>query len=149
MGYFEIGVYHPCNSDNIGTLWRTAYQLGAAGIFTIGRPYRQQASDTQHAAYEIPLRNYPTFEEFLTNRPQGALLVGVEMSGEPLSSYVHPERAIYLLGSEAMGLPGQILQQCNAVISLEHVRYPSFNLAVAGSIVLYHRVFMQPLPPGT
>ncbi len=142
MGYFEIGVYHPRSTDNIGTLWRTAYQLGAAGIFTIGRPYRQQTSDTQHAAYEIPLRHFPTFEEFLANRPVGAQLIGVEMGGEPLTSFVHPERAVYLLGSESMGLPDKVLQQCNTVITLEHIRYPSYNLAVAGSIVLYHRLIM-------
>lgn len=142
MGYFEIGVFHPRSSDNIGTLWRSAYQLGAASIFTIGRPYRQQTSDTQHTAYEIPLRNYPTFEDFLANRPVGALLIGVEIGGQPLSTFVHPERAIYLLGSEAAGLPESVLKQCNAVIGLESVNYPSYNLAVAGSLVLYHRVFL-------
>lgn len=30
--YFEIGIFHPKHGENIGTLWRTAYQLGAAGI---------------------------------------------------------------------------------------------------------------------
>lgn len=142
MGYFEIGVFHPRSSDNMGTLWRSAYQLGAASIFTIGRPYRRQTSDTQHTAYEIPLRNYLTFEDFLTNRPIGAQLIGVEMGGQPLSSFVHPERAIYLLGSESTGLPESVLRQCNAVIGLESINYPSYNLAVAGSLVLYHRVFL-------
>ena len=146
MAYFEIGVFHPRSSDNIGTLWRTAYQLGAAGIFTIGRTYRQQASDTQHAAYEIPLRTYSSFEAFLTNRPNGAQLIGVEMGGQPLTGFDHPERAIYLLGSEAMGLPEHILQRCQAVIGLESIRYPSYNLAVAGSIVLYHRMFIARKP---
>lgn len=146
MGYFEIGVYHPRSTDNIGTLWRTAYQLGAAGIFTIGRPYRQQTSDTQHAAYEIPLRNFATFEAFSANRPVGAQLIGVEMGGQPLSSFVHPERAVYLLGSESMGLPDKVLRQCNTLVTLEHIRYPSYNLAVAGSIVLYHRLVMSARP---
>lgn len=149
MGYFEIGVFHPRSTDNIGTLWRTAYQLGATGIFTIGRPYRQQASDTQHTAYEIPLRSFANFDDFLANRPVGAQLIGVEMGGEPLSGFVHPERAVYLLGSEANGLPAQVLQQCNAVVTLEHVRYESYNLAVAGSIVLYHRLFMSSRSSGS
>lgn len=143
MGYFEIGVYHPRSSDNLGTLWRTAYQLGAAGIFTIGRPYRRQTSDTQQSAGEIPLRTYPTFEGFLENRPSGALLVGVETGGQPLAGFAHPERAVYILGSEAMGLPARILEACNAVVALEHVHYPSYNLAVAGSIVMYHRVVIN------
>lgn len=142
MGYFEIGVFHPRSSDNIGTLWRSAYQLGAAGIFTIGRPYRRQTSDTQHTAYEIPLRNYPSFEDFLANRPVGAMLIGIELGGQRLSTFAHPERAVYLLGSESEGLPEQIQRQCNALIGLESINYPSYNLAVAGSLVLYHRVFL-------
>ena len=64
------------------------------------------------------------------------------MGGRPLAGFEHPERAVYLLGSEAMGLPEHVLQHCQAVIGLESIRYPSYNLAVAGSIVLYHRVFI-------
>lgn len=143
MGYFEIGVYQARNDENIGTLWRSAYQLGAAGIFTIGRPYHYQPSDTQHTYQQIPLRCYTTFEEFLQNRPVGAQLIGVEMGGRPLAGFRHPQIALYLLGSEAMGLPARILEQCNSVIELESVVYPSYNVAVSGSIVLYHRVFLS------
>lgn len=143
MGYFEIGVYQPRTDENIGTLWRSAYQLGAAGIFTIGRRYRFQTSDTQHTQLQIPLRNYLTLEEFMENRPQGAQLVGIEMGGTPLSNFTHPLQAIYLLGSESMGLPAHVLARCNAVVSLESVVYPSYNVAVSGSIVLYHRVFLS------
>ncbi|HMN12258.1 MAG TPA: RNA methyltransferase [Bellilinea sp.] len=141
MPYFEIGVCYPRNKENIGTLWRSAYQLGAAGVFTIGRTYKHQSSDVLFTENEIPLRHYDDFEHFLANRPKGAQLIAVEMGGTPLREYKHPSRAIYLLGSEAMGLSDQILSQCNAVISLESVRYGSYNLAVAGSIVMYHRLF--------
>ncbi len=140
MSYFEIGVYYPRNSANIGTLWRSAYQLGAAGIFSIGRPYRRQTSDTAGTSWHIPLRHFSTFEEFLAARPVGALLVGIEMQGSPLASFHHPERAIYLLGAEDSGLPGRVLEACNFVVSIEAVRSQSFNLAVAGSIVMYDRL---------
>ena len=143
MGYFEIGIYQPRNGLNLGTLWRSAQQLGAAGIFTIGRPYRRQTSDPYDAEMHIPLRTYPTFEEFLATRPQGALLVGIEMGGAPLASFRHPAQALYLLGSEAMGLPDKVLERCQAVVALEAVRQASYNVAVAGSIVMYHRVFMN------
>lgn len=143
MGYFEIGIYQPRSTENIGTLWRSAYQLGAAGIFVIGRSYRRQTSDTESTLNLIPLRHYLTFEEFLQARPVGAQLVGVEMGGQPLSNFLHPERAIYLLGSETNGLPARILAQCNAVVALESVNKASYNVAVTGSIVLYHRLYMQ------
>lgn len=144
-GFFEIGIYHTKTEYNVGTLWRSAYQLGASGIFTIGQRYERQASDTCKTHRQIPLRQYLTWEEFLQNRPFGAQLVGVEMGGTPLSEFKHPKQAIYLLGAEDHGLPLEILNQCQAVISLQAVRMLSYNVAVAGSLVMYHRVFLSRL----
>ena len=141
MSYFEIGIFHPRSDENIGTLWRSAYQLGAAGIFTIGRPYKHQTSDVVRAEYQLPLRHYQTFEEFDASRPVGAVLVGVELGGIPLATYHHPDQAVYLLGSEANGLSSRVLARCQAVITVEAVNKASYNVAVAGSLVMYHRLF--------
>ena len=143
MSYFEIGIFHPRSDENIGTLWRSAYQLGAAGIFTIGRPYKHQTSDVVKAEYQLPLRHYQTFEEFEENRPGGAVLVGVELGGVPLAQFRHPEQAVYLLGSEANGLPPRVLARCNTVITVEAVNKASYNVAVAGSLVMYHRLYVR------
>ena len=142
-GYFEIGVYHVKSKCNIGTLWRSAYQLGAAGIFTIGRRYTGQASNTCKAERHIPLRHYTDWEEFCVGRPLGAQLVGIEMGGRSLSTFTHPQRAIYLLGAEDHGLPDGIIRHCQHVVSLDAVRQASYNVSVAGSIVMYHRQFMR------
>ena len=139
-GYFEIGIYNPKSECNVGTLWRSAYQLGASGIFTIGRRYKRQSSDTPNASLHIPLRNYFSFEDFLANRPSGSILVGIEMGGMSLSSSYHPQQAVYLLGAEDHGLPSKVLDKCNQIISIESVRTESFNVAVAGSLVMYHRL---------
>jgi len=142
-GYFEIGIYHIKTASNIGTLWRSAFQLGAVGIFTIGKRYPKQASDTVKAYRHIPLREYTTFDEFYFSRPKSALLIGVEMGGIPLKNYHHPDQAIYLLGAEDHGLPDSILEECNSIISIESVRTESFNVAVAGSIIMYHRLMQR------
>lgn len=141
MAYFEIGIFHSKKRENLGTLWRTAYQLGAAGVFTINRRYERQPSDTLSVARHIPMRNYESFEQFLAHRPVHAVLVGIEMGGIPLSEFDHPPQAIYLLGAEDIGLPGYVLEKCQLVVSLEAMTRPSYNVAVAGSIVLYDRVF--------
>jgi len=140
-GYFEIGIFHAKKQENIGTLWRSAYQLGASGVFTIGRRYDNQVSDTYNTPKEIPLRHYRTFDEFLANRPIGALLVGIEMGGEPVSTFKHPHNAIYLLGAEDHGLPKEIADKCNRLVSIQAVRQESYNVAVTGSIVMYDRIF--------
>ena len=138
-GYFEIGIYHNKTPMNLGTLWRSAYQLGAAGIFVIGARYKKQASDTTQAWKHIPLREYNDFNHFQESRPYNCQLIGVEMGGRSLSQYSHPERAIYLLGAEDHGLPNKVIDKCQAIISLDSLRTNSFNVAVAGSIIIYHR----------
>jgi len=137
--YFEIGIYNTKTEVNVGTLWRSAYQLGAQGIFTIGKRYKRQASDTPKAWRNIPLRNYLTIDEMII--PFDALLVGIEMEGIPLSEFKHPKRAIYLLGAEDYGIPENILKKCHQIVSLESIRTDSYNVAVAGSLVMYHRNF--------
>lgn len=141
MSYFEIGIYHSKTKENVGTLWRSAYQLGASGVFTIGRRYRQQASDTCKTPRHIPLRHFLTIEDFLVHRPVGAVLVGIEMGGTPLHQFTHPKQAIYLLGAEDHGLPPDVIKRCNVIVSLEAVRQASYNVAVAGSLVMYDRLF--------
>lgn len=139
-GFFEIGIYHGKTEVNLGTLWRSAYQLGAAGIFTIGRRYKTQSSDTIKAWRHIPLRQYDSIAQLIEALPNACPLVGIEMGGRSLSSFAHPERACYLLGAEDHGLSPAALKQCHFIISIESVRTASFNVAVAGSIVMYDRM---------
>lgn len=139
-GYFEIGIYRGKTPANVGTLWRSAYQLGAAGIFTIGKRYPQQASDTCEAYKHIPMREFLDMDAFMAGAPYSCPIIGVEMGGRPLSKFTHPERAIYLLGAEDAGLPKNVLAACTQVVSLETIRSESFNVAVAGSLVMYDRM---------
>lgn len=140
-GYFEIGIFNNKTPSNLGTLWRSAFQLGASGIFTIGQRYSKQASDTVKAYRHIPLRQYRDFDHFMESRPYDCVLVGVEMGGRALSAFSHPERAIYLLGAEDSGLPKTVADKCQHIVSLEAINTESYNVAVAGSLVMYARQF--------
>ncbi len=62
------------------------------------------------------------------------------MGGTPLSEFVHPRNAIYILGSEDHGVPKSVVRGCREVVSLECELYGSYNVAVAGSIVMYDRM---------
>ncbi len=59
--FFGIGIYKPKSSENIGSLWRTAYILGAQYIFLIGKRYTKQKTDVLHTWSRIPLFQYETF----------------------------------------------------------------------------------------
>ena len=53
-GFYGIGIMHGKHDHNIGTLWRSAYIMGASFIFTLGRAYKQQTSDVVNAWTKIP-----------------------------------------------------------------------------------------------
>lgn len=142
-GYFEIGIFHGKTPANVGTLWRSAYQMGAAGIFTIGRRYPKQASDTVQAYRHIPLRDYANFDDFLAALPYDCPLIGVEMGGKTLGKFTHPERGIYLLGAEDHGLPPDVVARCHRLVSLPSIRSNSYNVSVAGSLVMYDRMMKR------
>jgi tRNA G18 (ribose-2'-O)-methylase SpoU len=138
-GFFEVGIYRGKTPANVGTLWRSAYQMGAAGIFTVGRRYPPQCSDTVQAWRHIPCREFADFDTLIDGLPQSCPIVAVEMGGRPLSRFVHPERAVYLLGAEDNGIPPAILARCHHVVSLPACRTESYNVAVAGSLVMFDR----------
>ena len=66
-GYCAIGVYNAKTEHNLGTLWRSAYILGAAYIFTVGKRYKKQTSDVLKTWARIPYFHYDTMEDLLEN----------------------------------------------------------------------------------
>lgn len=140
-GFFAIGVYHPKTPANIGTLLRSAYLYDAAYVFTIGRRYRHQSSDTTHTARHIPLFHYDTVDDAIRHLPDSCPLIGVELDprGQRLDGYRHPPRAAYLLGAEDHGLPPHVVDRCHELIEIPTPQPQSMNVAAAGSIVLYDR----------
>ncbi|GJM05100.1 MAG: hypothetical protein DHS20C09_10910 [marine bacterium B5-7] len=139
-GFFGIGILNNSDHVNVGTLWRSAYLLGASFIFTVDKKYKHQGSDITKSWTRIPLYHFKTFDDLKDNLSYSTRLIAVEMGDEavPLMEYEHPDRAVYLLGNEISGLPPQILEQCQALIKLPGDY--SLNVAVTGSIVMYDRI---------
>ena len=139
-GYFGIGCINMKTTHNYGTLFRTAQILEADFLFTIGAKFKPQASDTMKSWKHLPVFRYDTFEIFQECRPYDCRLVGIELDSKarPLKNYTHPERCMYLLGAEDVGISREVRDKCNDLIVLPGER--SMNVAVAGSIVLYDRI---------
>lgn len=138
-GYFGIGIEHTKVEQNIGTLWRSAHILGASFIFTIGKRYLKQSSDTSKAWQHVPLYHYVTFNNFYDAMPKSCQLIGIEqdLAARPLHTFLHPERCIYLLGAEDHGLTQKALAHCHKMVILPGDY--SMNVATAGSLVMYDR----------
>lgn len=139
-GYYGIGIYNGKNTANLGSLWRTAANFGADFIFTVGRRYQKQCSDTTKAYRHIPLYTYENYDDFVKHIPYDCRLVAIELDDEAksLKNYSHPERCIYLLGAEDHGIPQSILQKCKDIIMIDSDR--CMNVAVTGGIVMYDRL---------
>ncbi len=140
-GFFGIGIMNNADELNIGTLWRSAFILGASFIFTVDKRYKKQGSDVTKSWQKIPLYHYDDLNQLMGNIPYDTQIIGVEMNEKaiPLKDFKHPHRAIYLLGNEQNGLTPEQLKICHKIISLPGKAY-SLNVAVAGSIVMYGRV---------
>lgn len=139
-GFCGIGVFHTKTPQNIGTLWRSAHNFGAQFVFTVGRRYQREASDTTKAWRSVPLYHYADMNDLMEHLPFDCRLIGVELDerAHDLSGYVHPERACYLLGAEDHGLNAEAMRRCHSLVFVPGAAR-CLNVSVAGSIVLYDR----------
>jgi len=139
QGFFGIGIQNGKTPENLGVLWRSAQNMGASFIFTIGNRYSKQACDTHKAVGAMPYFHYDTFEDFYEHLPKGAMLVGVELNEKAFSleEFKHPRRCVYLLGAEDHGLSNEAMEKAHYLVKFNSIL--SLNVSVAGSIVMYDR----------
>ncbi|HAT70751.1 MULTISPECIES: RNA methyltransferase [Croceibacter] len=142
--FFGIGILNGKTPENLGVLWRTAQNLGASFIFTVGKRYAHQASDTHNSVKSMPYYHYKDFNDFFDHLPKGVRIVGVEKTETAiqLEDFEHPRRCVYLLGAEDHGLTREAIDRSHFLIQFKSEF--SLNVAVAGSIVLYDRSRNKP-----
>ncbi|WGD33659.1 RNA methyltransferase [Olleya sp. YS] len=142
--FFGIGIQNGKTPENLGVLWRSAQNLGASFIFTIGNRYAKQACDTHNAVKAMPYYHYNNFEDFYNHLPKGTRLVGVELTEQaiPLETFNHPRRCVYLLGAEDHGLSKAAIKKSHFLVKFKSQL--SLNVSVAGSIVMYDRGINKP-----
>ncbi|AQS94504.1 RNA methyltransferase [Polaribacter sp. BM10] len=139
QGFFGIGIQNGKTPENLGVLWRSAQNMGASFIFTIGNRYAKQACDTHKAVGAMPYFHYETFDDFFKNLPKGAMLVGVELDEKAvqLETFKHPKRCVYLLGAEDHGMSKIAIEKSHHLVKFKSEL--SLNVSVAGSIIMYDR----------
>jgi len=138
---FGICSYQAKHTENVGTLFRSAYLYGCSSLNTVGRKYSTQSSDTVHSTKHINYYHFESFDNFL-NKWKGSLaIVAVELDDNAISieNFIHPYNAIYVLGNESYGIPKKNLDKCDYIVQIPTVHPYSMNVAVAGSIVLADR----------
>ncbi len=139
-GYFGIGAERMSKSLNLGNLMRSAHGFGASFTFTIGAQLyegHEAFADTSKSALHVPHYDWPSPDDLVL--PQGCKLVGVELLEDAidLPTFLHPQRAAYVLGPEMGSLSPQLLARCDHVVKIPTAF--CINVAIAGAIVMYDR----------
>jgi tRNA (guanosine-2'-O-)-methyltransferase len=138
-GGYGVIVERSKTPANLGTLLRTADNLGAAFVATVARRYDREASDCGQAFRRLPIFHFATWAEARDKLPFAWEPVAVELveGAVPLPEFVHPRSAVYLLGPEDGSLSAEALRGARKTV------IPSkrcINVAQAGAIVMYDRV---------
>ncbi len=139
-GFFGIGVENLSKPHNAGSLYRTAHAFNASFVFAIAPELQIRKIlqvDTSHTARHVPFYAVETLNEL--PMPHNAQLVGIELieTAEELPQFIHPERAVYILGPEKGSLNEATIAKCQHIIKIP-TKF-CVNVGIAGAIVLYDR----------
>jgi hypothetical protein len=147
--FCALGVDSPKLAVGVASLWRSCFCFKADFIFSIGLPIEEYESGEPYLYLPkrvvdgtkfLHFRGIETLKEFA--KENNARLVAVEwpivsVGYTPLPDYTHPDRAIYLLGSERGKGEAEWVKDCDDVVSLPAER--CLAASAIGSIVLYDR----------
>lgn len=136
--YYGIGSECFSYGCNLGTLYRSAFNMGAQFIFSCGHK-PDLRGDVPKSWRHIPYFHHNKVKDFLSVLPKSSRLVGIELSDEAhnLYNFIHPKQAVYILGNESTGLSEETKSQCDCMIYIPSKH--CLNVSVAGSIVMYDR----------
>jgi RNA methyltransferase, TrmH family len=129
-GGVVLALWHVSDPGNIGTLIRSADAFGARVMLAEGcaDPFGPKALRAgMGSTFRVPLLEFE-----LSNA-----VALVAEGGEPLDGL--RGYGTIVLGSEREGLPPEILEQCDARMTIPVQNVESLNVAMAGTIALYVR----------
>jgi tRNA G18 (ribose-2'-O)-methylase SpoU len=133
--------WNTSKEHNVGSLVRTAHAAAAAEVLLVGdRDWNVEAAKTADLYTDVVM--LPDEDAFLVHlETAGYQLVSVELHERSVSLFdaEFPDSPCFLLGAEIGGVPERLIQASEVVVQIpQWGLVPSLNLAVAGSIVIYH-----------
>lgn len=137
---------NPKFSSNVGTMARNAELLGVDNLY-VAQPHRipQLIPATDTAKSFRRIGHFVDDEKTVisTLRSQGHRVIAIELdnSALPLTTFVHPDDALYIIGSEDKGISQEVLSNVDDIITIPAQKQWSFNAADSATIVMYDRFF--------
>ena len=126
---------------NVGTIARTAEALGFDGMVTIGDCADIYSPKTLRASMGSLFR-FPTvscFPEELRKVLTGFSVYGamLDSTALKLGEANFPEKAAFVIGSEARGISPETAEQCDYKLYIPIVKAESLNAAIAAAIIMF------------
>jgi tRNA(Leu) C34 or U34 (ribose-2'-O)-methylase TrmL len=156
-----IALVNPKYPHNVGMVVRLASCYGLRQVWFTGNRVSLSPAKGERLPREERMKGYKEvklihYEYFFDQFPADTVPVAVEVrqNAEPLYSFEHPEKALYVFGSEDGSIPKVLLGHCHRflVIPTRHC----LNLATAVATLLWDREYKRwlrgeiefPLTPG-
>jgi len=150
-----LGLDGVTNSQNVGMVVRSVVGAGLDGLLwpVVGQPWVNGlvVRAAAGALFECPIVRCETLVEGLLGL-QGAGFEVFGLAGEASASlfaYPPPHRAVYVLGSESVGLSDAVRDLLDQPVAIPMAgRLESLNVAVAAGLVSFHAGGLLQAPPG-
>jgi tRNA(Leu) C34 or U34 (ribose-2'-O)-methylase TrmL len=142
----SIALVNPKYARNVGAVLRLASCYGVKQLWMSGNRINDDPSMAKRLPREERMKGYKEvdliqYDKFLDLFPSDVIPVAVEVreNSEPLYTFDHPEKAVYVFGPEDGSIPRVYLQHCHrfVVIPTRHC----LNLATAVATVLHDRAY--------
>ena len=129
---------------NLGAILRSALGFGAHGLILPTRRGASLSSVAQRvamgAAEEIPVIREGLNSAIKHIRKAGIRIIGAAMDGEPMHSVDLRGPVAILLGSEGSGISSNLIQRCDAIVSIPlSGELESLNVSVAAAVLMYEK----------
>lgn len=143
-----IALVDPKYPQNVGMVVRLASCYGLRQVWFTGDRVSLDPAKGERLPREERMKGYKEvemihFEHFFDQFPADTVPVAVEVrpDSEPLHTFEHPEKALYVFGPEDGSVPKPLLSHCHRfiVIPTRHC----LNLATAVATVLWDREYKR------
>lgn len=134
---------NPKYPTNVGAAVRAASCFGAKQVWWTGNRFNLE--DGKRLPREERMKGFKDVELRQFDRPfehfKGAVPVAIELleNTECITTFEHPENAVYVFGPEDGSIPQVVRQHCHRFLAIPSKH--CFNLAAAVYMVLYDRMF--------